>query len=464
MKKFAGPFVLTFAVLLFIFLSHSMILNFKHLMGKGLGFEIYLELFFYFSLVLTPLTLPLSVLLASLMAFGGLGEHGELNAIKSAGISLPRILMPISLIIISITVAAFFFNDQIAPWANLKTYNLLYDVRHKKPTLEFKPNTFYYDLPRYRIKVENKSGPGNEVLEGIMIYDHTQKKGNSQLIMAKHGTMKITGNFLELILESGNIYAEKPDQQLNTSEYFCQNFETANFRFSLDSYGFKETQEELFKYNNNTKTTRKLIAEKDSISMANQSYSANLKDSILPIFVSKEKREDSHKQIAFQQLGKAKINSQVRLNKLNEFVEIDKKQVQLLNNYKIDIYKKFTKSVAVFVMFLIGAPLGAIIKKGGLGLPVLISIIFFVIFYISTIIGEKYAKEMILSPETGCWLGNVILLGFGLFFLRQAKRDARLFDTDFYLVVFSNFWEKGKIVLSSLSKWHKITKKGKSAT
>ncbi len=439
-------------------------------MGKGLGIGIYLELFFYFSLVLTPMTLPLSVLLASLMAFGSLGEHGELNAIKSAGISLPRILLPVTFFIFLITLAAYFFNDQIAPWANLKTYNLLYDVRQKKPSLEFKPKTFYYDLPGYRIKVDKKSGVNDETLEGIMIYDHTEKKGNSQLIMAEYGNMKMVGNFLELQLENGNIYSEKANQKSNASDFFCQKFEKAQFRFKLSSYGFKETKEDLFKYNNNTKTNAKLLVEKDSLKTANQNYTRKLKKSFAfinpEIDGEKDKinsrrlkpRENIPKvlmpgnstigQTNIQQVAEVKTIAKNNLNRLNQFTEINERQLQLINNYEIDIYKKFSKSVAVFIMFLIGAPLGAIIKKGGLGMPVLISIIFFVIFYISTIIGEKYAKEMILSPEIGCWLGNGILFGFGLFFLRQAKRDARLFDTDFYYVVFSNLSDKIKTMVN----------------
>ncbi|WP_020530643.1 LptF/LptG family permease [Flexithrix dorotheae] len=548
-KVFYGPFFLTFAVVLFIFLSQTMIKNFKHFVGKGLGFEVYAELFFYFALVLTPVALPLAVLLASLMTFGSLGEHSELTAIKSAGISLPRILRPVSIYIVFVTIAAFYFNDQVAPYANLKAYSLLYDVKQKKPTLEFKPKIFYYDLPGYRIKIDRKLPPNDELLEGIMIYNHTDRKGNIQVIMAERGTMKMVGNFLELDLENGNIYSEESakKRKIKTDEYFRQTFKTARFRFSMDSYGFKETKEDFFKGHNLMKTTSQLLSERDSVNDMYWKYMNNFQTAIFSYYSYWEKDEDGknihriqpkeedlekdeegnvikdkpnatpklnkpkdkdvkkpndkkllkpkklenkkipavkanyiavadssknkpnikkaketppivisqadkekylNKKTTAQLVVSAKSKAQSILNVFNTNSEKDERQKKIMNGYQIDIYRNFTKSFAVFAMFLIGAPLGAIIKKGGLGVPVLISIVFFVIFYISTIMGEKYAKEMLLSPLVGCWAANTILLCFGLFFLRQARRDARLFDTDFYYVVYTNLSDKIKSMIS----------------
>lgn len=528
-----------------------MIKNFKHFVGKGLGFEVYAELFFYFALVLTPVALPLAVLLASLMTFGSLGEHSELTAIKGAGISLPRILRPVSIYIVFVTIAAFYFNDQVAPYANLKAYSLLYDVKQKKPTLEFKPKIFYYDLPGYRLKIDKKLPPNDEMLEGIMIYNHTDRKGNIQVIMAERGTMKMVGNFLELDLENGNIYSEESakKRKIKTDEYFRQTFKTARFRFSMDSYGFKETKEDFFKGHNLMKTTSQLLYERDSVNDMYWKYMNNFQIAIYsyysywekdaegknihriktkpenepndeetrsidgkpintpklkkdgqkikkpnkkllkpkklekkkipavkaslvsfadssktkpqikkkkakpPIVISQaDKEKYLKKKTSSQLVVSAKSKAQSILNVFNTNSEKDERQKKIRNGYQIDIYRNFTKSFAVFAMFLIGAPLGAIIKKGGLGVPVLISIVYFVIFYISTIMGEKYAKEMILSPLVGCWIANFILMCFGLFFLRQARRDARLFDTDFYYVVFTNLSDKIKAMFSNNDK------------
>lgn len=555
-KVFLGPFFLTFAIVLFIFLTQYMIKNLKHFVGKGLTLDIYAELFGYFALVLTPVSLPLAVLLSSLMTFGSLGEHSELTAIKSSGISLLRILRPVAIYIFFVTLAAFYFNDRIAPYANLKAYSLLYDIKQKKPILEFKERTFYNDLPGWRIKVDKKL-PDGKSLEGIMIYNHTDRRGNVQVIMAERGQMQTLDKYLALDLKDGNIYSEESAKKRRTdvTEFFRQEFDSARFLFSLESFGIKDTNEEFFLGHNLMKNTRKLFVEKDSVNNMVGKYMHNFKrsvysyynywqrdpdgsvsikplaserdsteneediDSILedstsknyinpdPSTLKKQKPAQLEKPTQLQKNksiqpnlnGNAKerlkslpkknlkdknkspfqttsftnniepeedqkIQEKVKELRATPLTERDfvrahskassiqnlletnadraRRQEEKLNSYEIDIHRKFTKTMAVFVMFLIGAPLGAIIKKGGLGVPVIVSIIFFIIFYISTIMGEKYAKEMVISPVIGCWAANFILLCFGLFFLKQARKDARLFDTDFYYVVYQNILEK----------------------
>jgi len=522
-KLFSGPFLLTFAVVLFIFLTQYMIKNLKHFVGKGLGLEIYAELFGYFSLVLTPVALPLSVLLSTLMTFGSLGEHSELTAIKSSGISLLRILRPIMFVVILITGFAFYFNDQISPWANLKAYSLLYDIKQKKPVLEFKEEVFYKDMPGYSIKI-GKKYEETEAIEDVMIYNHSDRKGNVQVILAESGYMRTIGEFLVLDLRNGSIYSEESAKKRNAKvqEFFRQRFDSATFKFSLESYGLRETKEEFFKGHNLMKTTAELFVEKDSAMQSVDEYMANMQKNIFSYYSfweaeetyrsTKETGEDGEKrnlkkELELEKAGKKPKKSaeaapkeekgetfklagneqkpqkdaqiqQYRMQKsqqeappvastidstlldsimtsppsknavsrafsrvgslLNVFKtnhQTYERQAKQINFYRVDLHRKFTKTMAVFVMFLIGAPLGAIIKKGGLGVPVLISIIFFVIFYISTIMGEKYAKEMVIPTWIGCWLANMILFAFGLFFLRQARADARLFDLDYYYVL-----------------------------
>ncbi|MEM1134485.1 MAG: LptF/LptG family permease [Bacteroidota bacterium] len=544
-KVFLGPFFLTFAIVLFIFLTQYMIKNFKHFVGKGLGLDVYAELFGYFALVLTPVSLPLAVLLSSLMTFGSLGEHSELTAIKSSGISLLRILRPIAIYIFFVTLAAFYFNDRIAPYANLEAYSLLYDIKQKKPILEFKEQTFYNDLPGWRIKVNKKLEDG-KTLEGIMIYNHTDRRGNVQVIMAESGKMETIGNYLALDLKDGNIYSEESAKKRRSeaTEFFRQDFDSARFLFSMESFGLKDTDKEFFLGHNLMKNTKKLFVEKDSVDEVVVKYMHNFKRSVysyynfwernpdggvaIPPLVSESDSLDPEEEVEDEmsdtiknkivkpkentlqvkpkqlkkppnklrtipkkQLQEKKKNKKIQaiaynsggpeiddkvnelmlqqpdnqdyvrahskassiLNLLETNVDRAKRQALKLNSYEIDIHRKFTKTFAVFVMFLIGAPLGAIIKKGGLGVPVIVSIIFFIIFYISTIMGEKYAKEMIISPVVGCWAANAILLTFGLFFLRQARKDARLFDTDFYYVAYQNIADK-------LSGYFKKSRKG----
>ena len=623
LKRFFGPFFLTFAVVLFILLLVNILRYFKDFVGKDLGIMVFVEFFSYFSLVTTPVALPLAVLLASLMSFGGLGQHSELTAIKGAGISLIRILVPVGVLVFFITLAAVYFNETISPKANLKAYSLLYDIRQKKPTLAFNPGEFYNGLPGFSLKIEGKSGENGEMLEGVMIYNHSAKKGNTDLIMADNGKMFTMGKedeYLVLDLFHGASYAELTGSQASgqaRTEYTRSEFDTSRLVFSLASFGLKKTKEELFKGHNMMKTTTQLEQERDSVIKTSSDIIADLPRRVKgyhqyqfatdnKIYRERERKEQEERMKQLQEnkkqptkdyslntdtttiepekeilperpevqlsaakqkpiiddlmkhrkkrisdearrkvdfarrnmtrnrkdtpvlptpdKGKAEGNPNPNLpNQLEpvdnggkpsvtntgtvrtpptpnpnaknntgvleeaEFVEeggIEETIVEVkeevkeseslldqpvsqrglnlawskangirsavddvlkrrerderrIADYQIDIYMKLAQSVAVFVMFLIGAPLGAIIKKGGLGIPVLISIVFFVIYYISTMMGKKYAEEMVISPIVGCWGGIVLLFFIGLFCLRQAYADARLFDFDYYVVLFN---------------------------
>ncbi|MGB0525202.1 MAG: LptF/LptG family permease [Flammeovirgaceae bacterium] len=639
-KRFFGPFFLTFCIVLFIFLTHTFIRQFKHFVGKDLGWDVLGEMFMYFGLVLTPVSLPLAVLLASLMSFGSLGQHSELTAIKGAGISLTRILIPVGIFVFLITIGAFLFNDTISPIANLKAYSMLYDIKQKKPTLQFNEGEFYDGLPGYSIKVEEKRGKNKDELYGMMIYNHTAKKGNTDLIIAEHGRMYSYGNDNYLVLEllNGSRYTELSAERnrRHESEYVRNDFDSSRIVFSMESFGLKKTKEELFKNHNMMKTSRQLASERDSLwhmgaKLYNEfpgrvqgyhqyqyyqdnerrkakqreetknrvqqgqsqpafetnrknvpaterpkkekiavdkktvSLSNPRKNSIIDeLLVRKKNRNTAKKKEAENEALQGKLAlARTKLKNRNQprekidpktgqsVSEVKKAQMQkeldavnetqqaknrngsetgknaiiykdnskkaksvremrreqevrpeqmkrvkeekvtavakeeqlekaelweakpdkrILNmawskangikgtvldtkkrlernerrlaDYKIDLYMKWSQSVAVFIMFLIGAPLGAIIKKGGLGVPVLISIIFFVIFYISTIMGKKLAEEMVVSPLVGVWSGNLILFLIGLFCLRQAYHDVRLFDLDYYKVMIGKLFKK----------------------
>ena len=634
LKRFFGPFLLTLGIVTFIFLCVTFIQKFKHFVGKDIGLDVYLEVFAYFSMVITPVALPLAVLLASLMSFGSLGQHSELTAIKGSGISLLRILIPAGILAVFITIGAFFFNDSISPIANLKAYSLLYDVKQKKPTLQLNEGEFYNGLPGYSIKVDSKSGKDGRELQGMMIYNHSSNKGNTDLIIADHGRMYSYGNDSYLVLEllQGSRYTELSAERnrRHESEYVRNDFDSSRIVFSMASFGLKKTKEELFKNHNMMKTSSQLSVERDSLAEMGNNLTADLsgrikgyhqyqyfqenetrklkqqreaqeridregirpqvvegnaKDvpdpknvpqpivvdqktvtlsnpktkSIIDQLLARKRRKEAEaakkmpsaelqKKLAFaknkmnrapvNKQGTAKTNAKQQSGETNKqavskqpktknpSLEKPKKQKQLpiikdngegkvsikelrreqedmgveedeegkgegmaaktlknktfrtwdeewgappskrilnmawskandmkgtlvdtqkridrnvrkLADYQIDLYMKASQSVAVFIMFLIGAPLGAIIKKGGLGVPVLISIIFFVIFYISTIMGKKLAEELVVSPVVGVWGGNALLFLIGLFCLRQAYNDARLFDLDYYKVIVS---------------------------
>ena len=511
LKVYYGPFFLIYGIVLFVFLLQYIIKNFEHFVGKNLGLLIFGELFFYFALVLTPVSLPLSVLLSSLMTFGSLGEHSELTAMKGSGISLLRVLRPATFFILIVTCWALFFNNYIVTWANLQAYSLLYDIKQKKPTLDFKEGIFYNGIPGFSIKVNEKGEDGKSIGD-IIIYDHTLRKGNTRIIMAEKGKMEMIrdDHFLALTLENGKSYSDQSaEKRRNTgkSEFLRNDFKKSQILFDLGSFDIKNTDDKLFQSHNMMKRRDQLVTEYDFLKKIYDTnflkvqeqmynlfkyfknpYKVSKKDSTLNINTigvvsqlskksdtTKQKFKSRHQKKFKQQINhenlsipkqyikrkfriseamilkkakndKMKYANSAALSKaeaMNGIIKANKRRIEnqrrSIISLEISIYQKLTHGFAVFVMFLIGAPLGAIVKKGGLGVPVLISIFFFVIYYITSITGLKLAKEGAISPFIGTWISNIILATIGLFFLNQAKNDTRILDTDIYVMAFQKF-------------------------
>lgn len=451
---FSGPFLLTFIVVVFIFLTQYLLKYLDDFVGKGLGFEVYGELIFYFSIHMIPVSLPLAVLLSSLMTYGNLGEHFELTAIKGSGISLIRVLMPVGFIVVLLTIASFYFSNTIVPKVNLKAYSLLYDIRQKKPSLDFKEGAFYNGLPGYSVKISKKYEDG-KTIEGVMIYNHSGNKGNTEVILADSGTMYTINHDQYLVLElfHGNSFTEYI-QESNTiypKEFVRNSFEESKLVFSLASFGLNSTPTQLFSANKVMKPVNVLQQDIDSMQNMREKNIKSIQENIGTFYTHKiipddtGKVEFNYKPDSFFISNPGVPNSVIYNRAVNNargikaYLGGNRERIyhtsREIRSYKSEKYKKYTQAFAVFIMFIIGAPLGAIIKKGGFGVPVIISIGFFIIYYVVTMIGEKWAKEGVTEVELGMWLGNIVLLPIGLFFLRQARNDSRLLDTDFYAVL-----------------------------
>jgi lipopolysaccharide export system permease protein len=458
LSSFIGPFILTTLVVVFILLLQTMLRYFDEFFGKGIEFTVFLEMFFYFALNITPQALPLAVLLSSLITFGNLGEHYELTAIKSSGISLTRALLPIFIFVVALTIGAFFFNNNVVPKTNLSAYSLLWDIRQKKPTLDFKEGEFYNGLEGYSVKVDKKF-QDDKTLKGVMIYDHTSRIGNDKVILADSGIMKTIYNdsYLTIKMFNGNTFFESENQnQSKKGQFTRSSFKEMTAIFDLTEFKMGNSPIELFKENKQMKNIRELEKDADSIRginvTLNKELTAYIKqyysfhshdlDSIklkvsLDSIKGLKKFDKSKKEII---LNAAISEARTVKSTYSGYTERFKRNSRDANSYDIEKYRKYTASVACLIMFLIGAPLGAIIKKGGLGIPVLISIAFFITFYVITITSEKWAKEGLVSVEYASWTANLILFPIGLFFLRQARNDARVFDADAYAI----FWSKLK--------------------
>ena len=453
LRSFAGPFVLTFAVVEFILLTQYMLKYLDELVGKDLGMEVFAELLFYFSINMAPAALPLAVLLSSLMTFGTLGEHHELTAIKTSGIALPRILRPVFFLVVLITIGAFFFNNHIVPKANLKAYSLLWDIRQKKPSMNFKEGAFYNGLPGYSIKINEKLNDGKS-LRDIMIYDHSKGGANTTVILADSGQMytQHNDNYLVLELYRGSTYMDQNDGGYRSSseQFVREKFDASKIIFSLSSFNLDRTREELFSDNKMMKNISQLTTVTDSLRRYNADERARYALTVDPFYMyfkadtgevknglkiakdSLPEKEHELAPITADVLLAATSKARNVKTFTSSYIERVNTVARDANTYEIEIWRKYTQSASILIMFLIGAPLGAIIKKGGLGVPVLISIIFFIFLYVLSILGEKWAREGLMPIEFGMWGANAILLPIGLFFLYQARNDSSLLEVDFW--------------------------------
>lgn len=464
LKAFLGPFMVTTSVVLFIFLMRFILTYFDEFVGKDLGFFVFVKLFSYFTLIMVPTSLPLAVLLASLMCYGNLGEFFELTAIKSAGISIDRALRPIMAVAILVSIGSFWFSNSVMPWANLKGWSLMWDVKTKKATLNLKEGIFYYDLPGYSIKVNKKYKDGKS-LKGMVVYDHSENNGNRRVILADSGQMytMLDNRYLVFELFNGNDYYEYTERSSvmpNQSQFVRNGFKTSKLVFDLSSFDMKKTEEEQFKHHQSMKNVSQLIKMSDSLgrdisvsrnsqfTTSKQYYLYHLrdwKDTIKTIRKGKWidslinlsiKNKRIQTELIATGVSQAR-NMQTSLESYKTYLhdkETDKARTDL------EFFRKFTQSFACIVMFLIGAPLGAIIKRGGLGIPVLVSILFFILMYVLSINGEKWSREGLASPAFGAWFADAVLLVIGIYFLSKARNDSRLFDSDAYLV----YWEQFK--------------------
>ncbi len=476
--SFWGPFFLTLAVVIFIFLMRLLMFYIEEFVSKDLDLATFGRLLFYFALLTVPTALPLAVLLSSLMTFGNLGEFFELTALKSAGISLTRAMRPLLVVAVLISAFSFWFNNEVSPWANLKGYSLLYDIKTAKAALNLKEGIFYNDLPGYSIKVDKKIKAGKEsttgdLLKGLVIYKHNThgiETGNREIILADSGRMYTDKDRTYLVFElfNGNDYQEYSDNSTvnyastgtQGGQFIRNGFKDYKLVISMESFGLKRTDENQFEYHEYMKNLGELATLTDSLkkdfkqtslsvaSTSRQYYNYQFKaeqhQGLKPKPVKEGKWIDSL--LAKQKMTERDM-AQLALSQAQNILSYATSNVAYLNEkqktvwkYELESHHKFTQSISIFVMFLIGESMGAIIKKGGFGVPVLIAIVFFIFLYILTIVGDKYAKDGLVWVPVGAWLANIVLFPVGLFLMQRARHDSRLFDKDVYIIA----WERLK--------------------
>lgn len=543
-KAFIGPFMATFFVTLFVLVLQFMWLYIDDFVGKGLDTLTILRMLMYVAATTVPLALPLAVLLSSIMTLGNLGETYELVAIKSAGISLLRFLRPLFAVCVVITLIAFYFNNSILPYANLKMNTLKYDIIVSKPAFAMKEGVFYDKIEGFVIKIGKKERD-DSTIRNVVIYEQNNSGQQDNMIIADSGTMVISPDKQSLIftLRNGSRYQEKSDRGVsNGTDLIRMSFKTYKKVLDLSSFKMNQTNDSTFKGNYQMLSVLQLNKVIDSIKRMNDRYIRQASQGVsqgmkfaayldttgwekvenkpvyskylIPLDSARDsvrrewaillKRQDSadkvrdsirkkqdSQRLAQEALAKERAKSNpkgpsappappvaqslppgqgpfyaaARVPKtpaelrfadlLPDSVRntVLEKAVNTISSAKISLtqpvalysaekntllhheeawHEKFTMAVACLVMFLIGAPLGSIIRKGGIGMPLVFAVIFFVIFFLLNNFGRKFVGQAVLTPLAGMWMPTYVLTPIGLFLVYKALNDSQLFNKEFY--------------------------------
>ena len=469
LRSFIGPFVITFFIALFILMMQSLWKYIDDLVGKDLDLFTICKFLWYASASLLILAIPIAILISSIMTFGNLGESFELVSIKSSGISLLRFMRPLTIFSIFLCIVSFFFANNIIPVANLQFKTLYYDIFYKKPALDLKEGRFYTQIPGYAIKV-GKKDKDQKTIHNVVIYE-MQNSLQDNSIVAEKGVMSISADkrFLEFTLQNGYRYQERGNNYDTATEFIQVEFKEYKKLFDLSSLQMKKTSDTVFKNDSRMLSLRQLNSNIDSLKKVQDSFAKRIKKEISAGFkyntlpdsawkksapskkIIKQFRDlipDSVRQSVYNQA----INQVNSLKNTYQFTgaEWENKKTEMRYS-EIEWHRKFSFSLACLVLFFIGAPLGSIIRKGGLGMPLVVAIFFFIIFHLLNIFGEKFAKEGITSVFFGMWMAVIVLIPVGAFLTYKALHDSQLFNKEFYYRFFKRVGKLFKPIVNRLS-------------
>jgi lipopolysaccharide export system permease protein len=460
LKSFIGPFIATFFLTLFVLILQFFWLWIDDFVGKGIDAYTMVRLVIYLSATLVPLALPLAVLLSSIMTFGNLGETFELVAIKSAGLGLMRFMRPLLVTSLLLSGLAFMFNNYVIPVANLKMKTLHYDLVNKKPAFDLKEGVFYNTIPGYSIKIAKKQN--DSVLTDVIIYE-TNVGVQDNIIVAKEGIMRISKDkrFLEFTLHNGTRYEETGDRaNIESSRFIRLGFDEYKKVLDLSSLALNRTSDSVYKDRYEMLSVRQLGKAIDSLEKNNAKLPQRSRLDVQPyldvtryldtgwtavkapptkVKTFKELIPDSARATVFDQSVSYANSLKTSLESAASDYDAKRKDLRL---HLMVWHEKFTMSIAVLVLFLIGAPLGSIVRKGGIGTPVVFAVLFFVIFFLLNNFGKKFVKEDVLQPAAGMWLATAVLVPIGLFLIYKALHDSQLFNKEYYHRIIRRFRRK----------------------
>jgi lipopolysaccharide export system permease protein len=462
LKSFVTTFTTVFVILCLIFILQTVWLFISELAGKDLDFILIVKFLLFKMPSLVPLVLPLSVLLASIMTFGDLAENYEFAAMKSAGISLQRIMRSLTLFIVILSGAAFFFANNVIPYAEYKFINFRKEIAQVKPAMAIAEGQFS-EVGSYNIKVDKKSGENGNFLTGLTIHKKTTNfDGSKNVIKSKTGELVSSekSSILQLILKDGYYYEDLVPKKYEDRKKLP--FAKSSFKkyvINIDLTKLNTTSEQDMQITNTDKmlTMKELLYTLDSLKV-------NYKKEVISISDNMHQRSGVSSQTPITEDSKSKTSSDV----LSKFSTTDQAnilsiaadystgnlfsiesyraglndKIETINEHWIALYDKFVISLACLLMFFIGAPLGAIIRKGGLGLPIVFAVTIFIIFHFVNTFGKKVAQENGISPFLGCWLSTMILLPLAILLTYRATNDIGLVNMDLIMTPIHKLFKK----------------------
>ncbi|MDQ1162232.1 lipopolysaccharide export system permease protein [Chryseobacterium sp. SORGH_AS 447] len=459
-KTFFGPFFFIFSVLFFIFIVNIIWIQLGQFMGKGLSYWQIMKLLFYLGVSVISMVLPLTILLASIMSFGEFGERYELAAMKAAGISLTRVMMPLLGVTVVMSIILYFFSNNIIPDFQRKAKNMLFNIAQTKPALNFTPGQFIDQIPENMVKFDKITGKNDENIEGVFVHKKASSYDNQRTIIAEKGkfVQATNSNYLKLILYKGYVYEDnfagrgenirlrQPDQAIK--------FDSLTLHFDVSDLINKAIEEEKITDDYRFQTFAELNKTVDKAKTDNDRFFTNVNNdvlnqtnSVISYMDSKQNRAKAKpkQMIKLDTVKSAKKleiikNAYDRLESLKSTLEAKNNELEPGIKYynKVVIYQQriVTYSFTCIIFFLIGSSLGSIIRKGGMGLPVIIAIVIFIIFYIINVGFENMAWSGKINPYFAAWVPNIVLFPFGVWMTYKALTDSQLFDAEKYKAAF----------------------------
>ena len=466
LKSFLYPFFATFLIVLFVLVMQALWQGFENIAGKGISLPFILKFLYYTILIIIPQALPIGVLLSSIMALGNLGENYEFAAAKSAGVSLQRLIRPLVFLTLLLSGINFLFLNNIYPYAILKQQNLYLNIKKKKPAMALVPGSFNADIPNYQIKFDEKYGENENLLKKVLIYDLSSKKGNFKVITAEKGKIisEEGSRYMTLVLNNGYYYEEhlrtgSPLSKKKKMPASSATFDEYEFNIDISSVMDESDLDKeqikgrhmMLSLNQLSDTIPDLKSNYDEIiAIKAKNIASNVsakelykypdslkKENINPIILENFKLQEK-----ISILSAAVVKTDRALSSINNRMESFKWKRKTLNFFDTEYYNRIALSFTCMLLFFIGAPLGSIIRKGGFGLPMILAIGIYVIYFFGNTFGKNLAEESSISAFLGSWISAFVMLLLGILLTRRATKDKGIFNIDAFLQPIINFFKK----------------------